>query len=267
MNLFHFRYRGRLGLLAANALDPAETARVREHAASCAACGEELRHLGRALSLLDADASVDRPLPISTGALLTRVRARIQSEAREEFSGSRRWFASVAPALGLVVAGVLVGVVVTRFSPAPEVGTALVPSADTVGRETSLGDVAFYERLEKSHARASAARYLADAQDVLVQVTAAAADCPESPRDSVDVRREAESSRSLLKRRATLVAGSRGALVSAQGVMDEVEGLLQQVADLPQCTRRTEVDAIARLVDRKKLLMKIDLISQELVAP
>jgi hypothetical protein len=49
--------------------------------------------------------------------------------------------------------------------------------------------------------------------------------------------------------------------------MEEVEGVLQQVADLPQCTRRTDVDAIARKVDRRNLLMKIDMVTQELAAP
>ena len=128
-------------------------------------------------------------------------------------------------------------------------------------------DTAFYERLEKTQVRADAARYLAEAQDVLIQVTAAAVDCPDSPKDSVDVAQEAQTSRTLLKRRAALVSGSLGTLVAAQGVMEEVEGLLQQVADLPQCTRRSDVDAIARTVDRRHLLMKMDLVAQELGAP
>jgi C4-type Zn-finger protein len=83
----------------------------------------------------------------------------------------------------------------------------------------------------------------------------------------VDVQREAQTSRSLLKRRAALVSDPGGTLAAAQGVMEEVEGVLQQVAELPHCTRRTDVDAIARKVDRKHLLMKIDLVSQELAAP
>ncbi len=151
-------------------------------------------------------------------------------------------------------------------SPLPPGEGIPVPTSLEGPGETSLNDIAFYERLEKTHVRANAVRYLAEAQDVLIQVTAAA-DCPDSPRDSVDVRREAQTSRSLLKRRAALVSGSEGTLVAAQGVMEEVEGVLQQVAELPHCTRRTDVDAIARKVDRKHLLMKIDLVSQELAAP
>ena len=263
MNLFHFQYRNRLALMAEGVLDSAEAARVRDHAASCAACGAELAWLSQVVNFLQADASVDRPLPISSGALLTRGRAQIRSSSGEEAAPGPR-FAPFPAALGLVAAGALIGAVTARFSPAPRAEPARM-AADLPGRETSAGDVAFYERLEKSQARASAARYLTEAQDVLVQVTAAAADCPDSPKDRVDVTREAETSRSLLKRRAALVAGSPEGFASARGVMEEVEGLLQQVADLPQCTRRTEVDAIARSVDKKKLLMKIDLIAQELV--
>jgi hypothetical protein len=167
--------------------------------------------------------------------------------------------------VGLVGVGLAAGVVTSRFSPAT-VERGPVAARSENESEISIEDAAFYERLEKSQRRASAARYLAEAQDVLVQVTAAA-DCLDSPSDSVDVTREARTSRSLLTRRAALVSGSEGELVSAQGVMEEVEGLLQQVADLPQCTKRTEVDAIARVVDRRHLLMKMDLVAQELAAP
>jgi hypothetical protein len=168
-------------------------------------------------------------------------------------------------ALGLVAIGLAAGLLATRVSAPPGEGISVPTSLEGPG-ETSLNDIAFYERLERTHVRANAVRYLAEAQDVLIQVTAAA-DCPDSPRDSVDVGREAQTSRSLLKRRAALISGSEGTLVAAQGVMEEVEGVLQQVAELPHCTRRTDVDAIARKVDRKHLLMKIDLVSQELAAP
>lgn len=259
MTLFHFRYRRRLGLLASSSLDVRETEAMSGHVAECASCRTELARLSRVVEAFRADAALDRPLPISSEALRTRVRARIRASSPEPAS-RRTW--SLSPAMGaLGVAGafILAGVLATRApGPAP---SPLLASADT-----ALNDAAFYERLEKTHTRANAARYLAEAQDILIQVRAAA-DCPDSPRDSVDVTVEAQTSRSLLKRRAALVSGSRGTLVAAQGVMEEVEGVLQQVAELPKCTRRQDVDAIARTVERRNLLMKIDLVAQELVAP
>jgi hypothetical protein len=156
------------------------------------------------------------------------------------------------------------GVLATRSSAPGGASGVITPLSSSA--DTAMNDAAFYERLEKTHTRATAARYLAEAQDVLIQVRAAA-DCPDSPKDSVDVAAEARTSRRLLERRAALVSGSQGSLLAAQGVMEEVEGVLQKVAELPKCTRRKDVDAIARSVDQKKLLMKIDLVAQELVAP
>ncbi|MBX7186638.1 MAG: hypothetical protein K1Y01_15970 [Vicinamibacteria bacterium] len=263
MTLFHFRYRRRLGLLASSALDLRETEAMSRHVAECASCRTELARLSRVVEAFRADAALDRPLPISSEALRTRVLARIRASSPEP-AAPRTW--SLAPAmaaLGVAGAFVLAGVLATR-APAPAPGPG--PGPLLASADTALNDAAFYERLEKTHTRANAARYLAEAQDVLIQVRAAA-DCPDSPRDSVDVTVEAQTSRSLLKRRAALVSGSRGTLVAAQGVMEEVEGVLQQVAELPKCTRRQDVDAIARTVERRNLLMKIDLVAQELVAP
>ena len=263
MTLFHFRYRQRLGLLASSSLDPRETAKVSKHVADCASCRTELAELSRLAAVLQADAVLDRPLPISSAALRTRVLARLKTPPSVP---ARRPAWSLAPALsalGLVGLGLVAGVLATR-SPGPT--NPLAPTRLQASADTAVNDAAFYERLEKTQTRANAARYLAEAQDILIQVRAAA-DCPDSPRDSVDVTAEAQTSRTLLKRRAALVSGSRGTLIAAQGVMEEVEGVLQRVAELPKCTRRKDVDAIARTVDQRNLLMKIDLVAQELVAP
>jgi hypothetical protein len=263
MTFLHFRYRDRLGLLASSALAPGEADWVKTHVALCPSCQAELSGLMAVASTLAADAARNRPLPISSEALRTRVLARIKTRA---LASRTDW--SLAPtlaALGLLGIGLAAGLLVTRSAAPPgepsAVLASLQPSADT-----EFNDAAFYERLERTHTRADAARYLAEAQDILIQVSAAA-DCPDSPRDSVDVTREAQTSRSLLRRRAALVSGSRGTLLAAQGVMEEVEGVLQQVAELPKCTKRQDVDAIARTVDRRNLLMKIDLVAQELAAP
>lgn len=268
MNLLHFRYRDQLGLLAEGVLSPDQAREVTAHVEDCATCRAELDGLRAVKAALAADASLDRALPISSDALRTRVLAQIRAEATAP-ARPRAWSLSpVFGALGIVALGLGAGFLATRLaSRAPvTVSTESAPRAFEASAETALNDTAFYERIEKTHLRADAARYLAEAQDVLVQV-AAAADCPDSPKDNVDVTREAHTSRRLLSRRAALVADSGDALMSARGVLEEVEGVLQQVAELPQCTRRTDVNAIARRVDRKNLLMKIDLVSQELAAP
>jgi hypothetical protein len=265
MTFLHFRYRERLGLLASSSLDPREADGISKHVAECPSCQAELAGLSRLASALRTDAALDRPLPISSEALRTRVLARIKTSSPESAPRPVWSLAPAMAAVGLVGVGLLAGFLATRSSRSTsepvQTQAPLLASADT-----AVNDAAFYERLEKTHTRANAARYLAEAQDILIQVRAAA-DCPDSPKDSVDVTVEAQTSRTLLKRRAALVSGSRGTLIAAQGVMEEVEGVLQQVAELPKCTRRKDVDAIARTVDRRNLLMKIDLVAQELVAP
>ena len=265
MTFFHFLYRQRLGLLACSSLDPRETEWVSRHVADCASCQGELEQLSSLASSLRADASLERPLPISSEALRTRVLARIHTSAEEPAPRAGWSLAPTMAVLGFIGIGLLAGVLVMRV-PGPAVGPGVSIAPLQASADTAVNDAAFYERLEKTHTRANAARYLAEAQDVLLQMSAAA-DCPDSPKDSVDVTREAQTSRTLLRRRAALVSGSGGTLLAAQGVMEEVEGVLQRVAELPRCTRRRDVDEIARTVDRRNLLMKIDMVSQELGAP
>jgi len=267
MTFLHFRFTRRLGLLAAGVLNPTEASFVRSHIESCPSCRTELQGLERADAALRADAAIGRALPISSEALQTRVFARLR-EAPSSRPVVPAWsLASSLSAAGLIGIGLLAGILAARLAPlVPEVAPVPVGVSLEDAGETASNNDAFYARLEKTHLRADAARYLEDAQDVLVQMRAAA-DCPDSPQDSVDVAQEARTSRTLLKRRAALVSGSGETLLAARGVMEEVEGLLQQVAELPQCTRRSEVAAIARNVERKNLLMKIDMVAQELAAP
>lgn len=268
MTFLHFRFRSRLGLLAADALASSEAESVRAHLGACPSCQSEFESLRRTTEALREDAGLDRPLPISSEALRTRVLARIHAEARP-LPASPGWgFASGLAAAGLVGIGVLTGVFVARdeVTPGRPVVAEVAPQEDRADIAVSANNAAFYERLEKTQLRADAVRYLSEAQDILVQMRAAA-DCPDSPQDSVDVAHESQTSRTLLRRRAALVSGSGETLMAARGVMEEVEGMLQQVAELPKCTRRSEVAAIARNVEQRNLLMKIDMVAQELAAP
>jgi hypothetical protein len=53
-------------------------------------------------------------------------------------------------------------------------------------------------------------------------------------------------------------------VASAQPLLDDVEGLLREVAALPECVRADSLDAIHRQMERRKVLMKIDLLTREL---
>jgi hypothetical protein len=118
-------------------------------------------------------------------------------------------------------------------------------------------------RMERRLARDSAARYLDEAQDLLVTVSAHPADC-EKEHGRIDVGEEARRSRELLEKRALLVGLGGEEVASAQPLLDDVEGLLREVAALPACVRADSLEAIHRQMERRNVLMKIDLVTQEL---
>jgi hypothetical protein len=119
-------------------------------------------------------------------------------------------------------------------------------------------------RMERTLAREQAARYLSEAQDVLVTVAGGVPPCPRGAR-SVEVGDEARRSRELLAKRAMLVELGREEVASAHPVLAEVEGMLREVAALPSCVRPGRLQALGRQMEQTRLLMKIDLMTRELV--
>ncbi len=70
--------------------------------------------------------------------------------------------------------------------------------------------------------------------------------------------------RELLERRTLVVRGGGEAVASAQGVLDDVELALREVADLPSCVKRGDVERLRQEVERRQLLMRIRLMTREL---
>jgi hypothetical protein len=115
---------------------------------------------------------------------------------------------------------------------------------------------------ERVVAREQAARYLGEASDVLVTVAARPRRCRKG-HDHVDIGEEAQRSRELLARRSLLHV-DEAAVASAQPVLDDVEQVLREVASLDACARRLDLQAINRQIERRHLLLKIDLMAREL---
>jgi hypothetical protein len=146
-----------------------------------------------------------------------------------------------------------------RSSPEP---TPVVDQAADAGMEP--GGEELLRRMERSLAREQAARYLTEAQDVLVTVAAGPPPCPKT-RETIEVEDEAQRSRDLLARRALLVELGRDEVASAQPVLAEVEEMLREVAALPSCVRPGRLQELGRQMEQRRLLMKIDLMTRELV--
>ncbi|HEY8150393.1 MAG TPA: zf-HC2 domain-containing protein [Vicinamibacteria bacterium] len=261
MILFHGRWRRRTALLALGALDEAKAARVRAHLGTCAACARDLAESRAALELVSADPVHGAEPPIPLGALVARVRARLdEAPARE-----RAWRPLLAGA-GLLAAVVLAAVLGRSWRP-PAPPTASPEEASVGAPPSEAGPIAdsaeAMRRIESTLERERAAHYLSDAQDVLVTVVSAPQRCARR-RNAVEVGPEAERSRELLARRRLFVETDAPSTVVARDVLDDVEEMLREVAALDACARPQDLEAIRGEIARRHLLMKIDLVTREL---
>ena len=262
MILFHGQWRRRTTLLALGALDEAEAARARAHVGTCAACARDLAESRAALELVSPDPLHGAEPPIPLGALVARVRARLDEVPA---AGGRAWRPLLAGA-GLLAVVVLAAVVSRALLPLGPPAPAS-PAASVTASASEAGPVAdsadAMRRLEHTLERERAAHYLSDAQDVLVTVVSAPQRCTRRP-SAVEVGPEAERSRELLARRRLFVETDAPSTVVARDVLDDVEEMLREVAALDACARPQDLEAIRGEIARRHLLMKIDLVTREL---
>ncbi len=245
-----------MSLLAAGALPEAERAAAERHAASCAACAADLAALRATLAVAAADEACAAEPPVAVEWLRARVHARLDAAAAAPRPRPRRaaWAAGLAAAAAVVAATILSRPVQAPPAPSPAVAEAAEP-------EIAVSDEAL-ERMERTMARERTARYLDEAQDVLVTVSGAPRRCDRKTQH-VDMGDETRRSRELLARRARLDLDGSAAL-TAGPVLDDVEKVLREVASLENCARRRDVEAIHRHVERERLLMKMELMTREL---
>jgi hypothetical protein len=256
MTLRHGRWRQRTALLALGALEEDEAVGARAHVATCAACARDLEETRAALSLVSADPVHGAEPPIPLGALVTRVQARL-----DETPAGRAWRPSRRGLLAAVAGG-------GRGAPWGRPPPARVPGG-RIRRRAAVGRARPRIRprpcavSESTLDRERAARYLSDAQDVLVTVASAPQRCARR-RNAVEVGPEAERSRELLARRRLFVETDAPSTVVARDVLDDVEEMLREVAALDPCARPQDLEAIRGEIARRHLLMKIDLVTREL---
>jgi hypothetical protein len=244
-----------VALLAAGVLDARERDETRAHVDSCAGCRREYTELRALVGAMEADPlrSAEPEMPVSV--LIDRVEQRLDRAEAARPSPAVGWRLALPAAAAAALTLVLLGTeLLPRLGPEPAAPTP-VPAAALPAE--------VLDRLERNMAREHAARYLSEAQDVLLAVVATEADC-DRENDRVDVGEAPDRSRELLARRALLVEGRPEAVASARTVLDEVELTLREVADLPSCVRRRDVERLRREIDRRQLHMRIRLMTREL---
>ena len=257
MILDHLRHHRRVSLLAAGVLGGAERDETLAHVAGCARCRTELGELRAVVAAMEADPLREAEPPVPLAFLVGRVEREVE---RTLVPAARpRWWLVALPAAAAVLAvAVLVPSLVARLRPAPEAARAAIPPSEA----SSLLTEDALARIERNLAREHAARYLSEAGEVLVSVAATGVDCDRAD-ERLDVGRAPERSRELLERRALVQAGGE-AVASARGVLDDVEMALREVADLPSCVKRGDVDRLRQEVESRQLLMRIRLMTREL---
>ena len=244
-----------MSLLAAGALPAAERAAVERHAASCAECAADLGALRATLAVAAADEACAAEPPVAVEWLRARVHARLAAADVAPRPRRVAWAAGLATAAAVVAATILWRPIQGPPAPSHSVAEAVAEP------EIAVSDEAL-ERMERTMARERTARYLDEAQDVLVTVSGAPRRCDRKTQH-VDMGDETRRSRELLARRARLDLDGSAAL-TAGPVLDDVEKVLREVASLENCARRRDVEAIHRHVERERLLMKMELMTREL---
>jgi hypothetical protein len=255
MMLSHLRLRRRVALLAAGALEGRPRDETRAHVASCDRCRREYAEMRALVDAFETDPlrSAEPEVPVSV--LVDRVEQQLDRAPAPKPAPVVGWrLALPAAAAAALVLVLLATGLLSRLGPKPPAPTP-VPAA---ALPTEVLD-----RLEHNMAREHAAHYLSEAKDVLLAVAATEVDCDRED-DRVDVGEAPDRSRELLVRRALLVEGRPEAVASAQAVLDDVELALREVADLPSCVRRRDIERLRQEIDRRRLHMRIRLMTREL---
>jgi hypothetical protein len=258
VSLAHFRTWRRLSLLAAEALAGDERERALAHVAACARCAAELALLRRTLDAVAADPACSAEPAVDIDALVRLTRARIErlpAGGAAEPRGRLRWVpaaAAAALAAAVIVPAVVEDLRARRGQP-----------ARAAALEVSFSGEAL-RRLERTVEREQAARYLDEAEAVLVTVAAIPQRCDRN-RDTLDLAEERRRSRELLTRRALLVDFDGEGVRSARPVLEDVERVLREVAALDPCAKPEELLAIHEELRDRRLLMKIGLMTRELL--
>jgi hypothetical protein len=258
MILEHLRRRRLVSLLAAGVLEGREREEALAHVRACPRCRAEHDALVAVVAEMARDPLRDAEPPVSARVLAARVEREVERALVPE--GRARWWLVALPAAAAVLAvAALVPAIVGRLRPVPEASRAEITPAEAspLVTEDALA------RIERNLAREHAARYLSEAGEVLVSVAATGVDCDRAD-ERLDVGRAPERSRELLERRALVVGAGGEAVASARGVLDDVELALREVADLPSCVKRGDVERLRQQVERRQLLMRIRLMTREL---
>ncbi len=242
-------------------LDPQQERACRDHLDRCAACARRAAVLQRLEAALSAEPALPRERDVDWDAFARATarralgrRARLLALLRPLAAtpAARTAWAGAAAAL-VVVAGLGV---MSRGPGAPPAGPATAGAAEVMMPQDNL------DHLSVNLARNNTARYLNETRAVLVTLLDVNIPCDA---EKVDISLERAKAVELLRRQRLIAAELRRMPLSrAEGVCNDLEGLLLEIASLGDCTRDEEIRTLRDAVEKRQILVRMELLSQEL---
>jgi hypothetical protein len=246
-----------LPLLHYEALEGAERRRVLDHLGGCAACAARFEETRRTLLAVTADSvfprenEVDWPAFAQETALRARDAARLRPVPTAPASPRRSRAVLWGGLAAAAVAAALAALPLWRGTGVPETSPAPVQTSDAA------------HLLEVGLARRSAERSLREGRAVLLGLMETPVRCRRDD-GGIDVALEKERARDLLRRlgvqsQSLLEPGDR----RLAELLSALQDLLLDVSALDDCTASAQLRALREAIERRQLLLRIDLMVGE----
>jgi hypothetical protein len=251
-------------------LETAERLRVESHLSACADCAAAWEETRRALAAVDSGDAFPREREVDWDEFARRTVARARAAGTATGAsgagpgGVRRGSPWVWPAgVAAAAASILVVAALRLITPPARPGPALPApaAAGTDGEPAVATEAARY--LEAGVARRAAARTLRDGRALLLDLLDAPVRCRRED-GRYDIALERARSRDLLRRVAVqqraLEAPEDQRLAEMLGALSD---LLLGVAELDDCADGAQMRALREAIERRQVLLRIDLMSRE----
>jgi len=242
-----------LVLYAEGELPPGQRQLVEDHLKSCAGCREEAAGIDKIRAWL-SDPDLFAPAEDYLWQLLPHKlseRARTIHPVKPWLPanlGSLVWTLSLA-ATFFLACGLIWLTQRQANEPVP------------VAQAEAPGNLAFLGRIQSAHAREMTAQYLAECQDLLLNVMRAERSCEGQ---KYDVSLEVYRARDLLRRKRMLDSELRTPEVTrAKDLCDELENFLINLSTSEKCESSDKLHGMERFIEKEQLLLRIDVLQAE----
>ncbi len=249
-------------------LDDDAAQACRRHVSTCPVCAAELRLLDAVAGSLRSDEAFPREGEVDWAqfARVTVGRAMAGIAPRPHAAPPARWLDRFASAFTLpavpawsaaaaLVAVTVLGFVSYQYLPRTT-GPAAVQTASVFVAEDGL------DNLTVNLARQNTAKYINETRAVLVTLLDVNIECDT---DKVDITAERAKATELLRRQRLIATElHRYPLARAEDVCNDLERLLLEISSLGDCTKDEEIKTLRDVVEKRQILVRMELLSQEL---